>query len=418
MDRRHFLQSLGSAVAGTELLALNTALAAAPEPSASPGPSGGLAFLAAPVLINPASDGVSIVCVFNDRATGWVEYGETAELGHRCEPAGEGLRPVSDHLVFRLSGLQPGKPCYYRVHAAKVEFLAMEYVGSTARRGEEIVSPVRSFRTLDPGAPEISFTVWNDTHETVPTLERLIAMHREQPTDFLFWNGDVVNDIPSKQALLSQYFNPAGQEFAASVPYFFTRGNHDVRGAEARLLPQYLDGPQGAYYYTFRHGPVGCVVLDTGEDKPDNDPDYGGLASFEQYRTAQRQWLARAIEEPAFASAPIRIAFLHIPLVWEAPVPDHWKTIWHGHQGWITEDGSRKWHDLLVKAGIKLVISGHTHRYAWFPAHGDRPYGQLIGGGPKPEAATTISVKANAQELSFEVKDLTGKPVLQGSVSA
>ena len=64
------------------------------------------------------------------------------------------------------------------------------------------------------------------------------------------------------------------------------------------------------------------------------------------------------------------------------------------------------------------MISGHTHRYAWFPANETRPFGQLVGGGPKPEAAAAIIVKADARELSFEVRDLAGKSVLQGRVPA
>ena len=376
---------------------------------------GAFAFLAAPVLLNPAPDGVSIVCVFSAHAAGWVEYGDTETLGQRCDgtPA-DGLRPCADHLAFRLTGLRAGQRCFYRVHAAALGHADPAHT----QLGAEIVSETRSFRTLDPDAGEIRFTVWNDTHQTTPTLERLIAMHREQPTDFLFWNGDIFNDIPDEQTLLDQCFRPAGQAFADATPYFLTRGNHDVRGTEARLLPQYLNGPHGQFYYTFRHGPVGFLVLDTGEDKPDDDPAYAGLADFAAYRTAQQQWLAGAVKDPLFVTAPIRVAFLHIPMVWEAEIPEHWPKVWGGRKGWICEDGYHKWHDLLIQAGVKLVISGHTHRHAWFPAKADRPYGQLIGGGPQPEQAAAIIVTANARQLNFELRDLQGKTVLAGEVPA
>ena len=405
MTRRNLARKLGL-TAGTELLASTRALAATPEPVAP------LAFAAAPVLFNPAPDGVSILCVFKGLATGWVEYGETEVLGKRCDGDAGGLRPYNDHLTFRLDGLKPGQRCFYRAHAVKMRFNGAYDI----RRGEEIVSELRSFRTLDPGAGEASFTVWNDTHETTPTIERLAAMHREQPTDFLVWNGDVVNDLPDRQKLFDEYLNPGGQAFADSVPYFLNRGNHDVRGAGARLLPQFITGPEGRYYHAFRHGPLGCLVLDTGEDKPDGVPDYAGLATFDDYRTAQQHWLARAIKEPMFASAPIKVAFLHIPLFWEAALPDGWLETWGGFNGWVTEDGRRKWHDLLLQAGVKLVISGHTHHRAWFPANTDRPYGQLIGGGPTEGSATSIIVRANSRELRFEMKDLAGRNVLGDTV--
>ena len=95
-----------------------------------------------------------------------------------------------------------------------------------------------------------------------------------------------------------------------------------------------------------------------------------------------------------------------------------WHKIYGNYPGWICQDAYRKWHDLLVKAGVKLVISGHTHHHAWFPAREGRPYGQLIGGGPSPEAATAMVVKANAREIGFVVKNLAGNPLLQGSVPA
>lgn len=409
MNRRKFLHKVGAAAAGAKLLA-PTATAQVPAAPGAP-----FAFLAAPVLLNPAPDGVSVVCVFNAHATGWVEYGDTDALGRRCDGAvSDGLRPCGDHLVFRLAGLRPGQRYFYRVHASAL--------GATdafqTRLGEEIVSEPRSFRTLDPDADKIDFTVWNDTHENVPTLQRLIDLHLEQTPDFLFWNGDIFNDIPDKTALVGQCFHPAGLAFADATPYFVTRGNHDVRGVEARLLPQYVNGPRGQYHYTFRHGPVGFLVLDTGEDKPDDDPAYAGLADFAAYRTAQQQWLADAVKEPAFASAPIRVAFLHIPLVWEAEIPEHWPKVWNGHKGWITEDGFRKWNDLLTQAGVRLVISGHTHRHAWFPANASRPYGQLIGGGPQPDQATVIRVKADARQLSFEVRALDGTTLHEGVVTA
>ena len=33
-------------------------------------------------------------------------------------------------------------------------------------------------------------------------------------------------------------------------------------------------------YYAFRQGPVYCIVLDTGEDKPDSDIEYAGIPNM------------------------------------------------------------------------------------------------------------------------------------------
>ena len=45
------------------------------------------------------------------------------------------------------------------------------------------------------------------------------------------------------------------------------------------------------YYYSFNHGPVHIIVLDTGEDKADSHPVYAGLADFDKYRDSQAEWL-------------------------------------------------------------------------------------------------------------------------------
>jgi hypothetical protein len=201
----------------------------------------------------------------------------------------------------------------------------------------------------------------------------------------------VTNDIQDEAKFLEHYLSAGGLAYATSVPLFLGRGNHDIRGKLARKLPEYINGPEGEYFYTFRAGPVGAIVMDTGEDKPDDMPVYGGLNAFAEYRSRQRAWLQKAIENADFKNAKYKIAFLHIPLVWENAVPEDWWKVWNGHKGWICEDGKGKWEELLATAGIQLIISGHTHSWAWFAPNEKRKWAQLVGGGPKPEAATTIS---------------------------
>jgi hypothetical protein len=159
--------------------------------------------------------------------------------------------------------------------------------------------------------------------------------------------------------------------------------------------------------------------LDTGEDKPDDQLDYGGLNDFAAYRSLQRSFLMNAITDPAFASAPFRIILLHIPLFWDTEVPARWLTVWGKNaqgkinNGWICEDGRAKWHDLFVKARVDVIISGHTHKHAFFPGNDKHPYAQLIGGGPDPAQALSIIATATREELTFTLNDLDGKMVMQ-----
>jgi predicted phosphodiesterase len=367
------------------------------------------------VLTNPSPDGCTVTIAVNLPATGWVEYGPTESLGQRATGNINGLHPYRQRVLsFRITGLTPGQMCYYRVHAVAIDF-SQAY---SIHRGAQISSEIRSFRTLDPAAKQASFTVWNDTHENETTLNALMDSLRKSPTDFLMWNGDVCNHLDEEEQIIRQYINSAGRAFADQTPVFFNRGNHDVRGKVARQLAQYVPGPGNSCYYSFRHGPVAAIVMDTGEDKPDDSPAYAGLCGFAEYRTEQQKWLERAIEDPLFKSAPYRIAFLHIPLVWENPVSDNWKRMYGATRGWVCDDGYAKWHDLLVRAKIQLVISGHTHKYALFKPNDQRPYAQLIGGGPKPEAATTITGNADEKSLNIVMRDLAGKELIAHQISA
>ena len=57
------------------------------------------------------------------------------------------------------------------------------------------------------------------------------------------------------------------------------------------------------------------------------------------------------------------------------------------------------------------IQSGHTHRDAWIPADAKFPYGQLVSGGPKMEAARWIEGKADASGLTLVMRDLAGATV-------
>jgi len=410
MNRRSFLRGSAAALAAGKVLLAQSSSTARAAPATVPASRPALS---PPMLLNPSAAEVTVVCAVPGLCTGWVEYGIDQQLGQRADGAVHGLKPLSDRILrLPITGLTPGTRYWYRVCAMPVD-------ASTGRRGSLLLSEISSFRTLDPAADRGAFAVWNDTHEQKPTLEKLSAMLQADPVDFVVWNGDITNDIHSEAKIPAQFISPFGIPLADSVPMFYARGNHDTRGRDARRLPEYICGPQGRYHYAFRHGPVAALVLDTGEDKPDNHPSYRGLADFAALRTEQRRWLRQAIDDPAFRSAPFRVAFMHIPLVWEAPIPENWPKVWgSGIKGWICEDGLAKWHDLLVEAKVHVVISGHTHRPAWFAPKPGRPWGQLIGGGPKPDEATAIVVRADRNRMEFTVRNLKGEAVISQEITA
>lgn len=383
-NRRSFLASSG-------ILAAGLGAVQAADPVA-------FRLLSDPVLTNPAPDGVSVLWATSHPATGWVEYGETEKLGSKAAGDHQGLLPYDERAFkVRVADLKPGTKYFYRVHALRVDFRGPYDI--RPMKDEAVASDVHTFTTPSRDAKEVRFTVWNDTHENGETLRLLYAAHEKEPGDFLVWNGDQTNDITTETRMVDQFLAAGGKPFAASVPYYYVRGNHDVRGPGARHLSRFTDVPGGHYYYSFRRGPLGVLVLDTGEDKPDDHPVYGGLNGFAAFRAKQAEWLARAIESPEFKDARFKVLFCHIPLWW----------LREKEVGTYCLDGRKKWHDLLVKAGVQFVISGHTHEPAWMPAEKGRPYGQLIAGGPKPTGATYIRGHVTTDGMTLTQYKLGGK---------
>jgi predicted phosphodiesterase len=398
VNRRYFLKHVG---AGGLLAAAWPALA---QSASTEKPAAGLAFTTAPALQNPGPSAMTVAIGVNGPSTAWVEYGDSEQLGRVATGAQHGLNPF-DSLAhrIRLEGLRPGQRCFYRVHACPIDFRTAYDI----RRGEAVATGIHCFRTFDPAAREARFVVWNDTHENNATLAQLMAKTAPLPSDFLVWNGDVNNDNFREDRMVEHYLGAGGQPFTRETPLVFVRGNHDTRGPAARSLPRFLDLPGGRFYYSFRHGPLAGVVLDSGEDKPDSHKVYAGLGDFAAYFREQAAWLEAELKQPHIRKARFRVAFCHIPFWWE-------------DKGFASEaaDPRSAWHRLLAKARFAAVVSGHTHRHGLFLPNKHRPYAQMVGGGPKPDAATLIRGEVTARQLTLTMSDLSGRELAAWSALA
>ncbi len=390
MQRRDFLtRSLVTGLATGTL----TSTAGAEEKTVQGPAMGGAA-----VVSGPAPESLSILHPVRRPATGFLEIAVGDEPFRRVDAEDDGLLAFAEHVLkFRVPPLPAGAQVKYRVTVVPIDYQnAYKIV-----RGEPETSAERTFRTLDPAARETRFVVWNDTHENQETIAAVHSQTAPLKPDFLLWNGDQTNDIYSPAKMSNQYLAPGGLAISAEWPLAYVRGNHDVRGPAARHLPEFTGTPEDRFYYWFRSGPVAAVVLDTGEDKIDEHPVFGGLAAFAAMRERQTRWLAEVIKEPGFRQAPYRILFCHIPLFWthESPAEGPWNSSALCRDAWVP---------LLTQAGVQLIVSGHTHRHAWLPANGDRAIGQLVGGGPKTAAATFIEGHAGPERCRLTMRDLKG----------
>lgn len=408
LPRRSFL---GLLPASALSLQLSERVANGSEPAAG---SGAPLITSPPVVQHPSSDGFTVHFAVSALATGWVEWGWSADrLDHTAVAAHHGLVRASDLALsvrVRLDAeVAPNKPVYYRVVAQPLAYKTAYQL----ERGESVVGEVRRLRLPSAGADRLTIAIVNDTHENQPTLDALHDRVAAVDPDILVWNGDTCNDFDAKDDPMQIVLNPKrdiANGWAAERPLLFVPGNHDVRGQRARELSAGLSGwpdqSELPYNFALRLGSIALVGLDTGEDKPDAHPVFAGTAAYEPYREQQAAWLKTVVKRPEIAEAPIRLAVCHIPL---RGLPGHNDgTTLEGFASY-SGMGAKLWLPILREARFAAVISGHLHQHRIDDPTETESVMQVVGGGPRPEGATLTIVHADSDTAEVRVEDLAGK---------
>jgi hypothetical protein len=339
---------------------------------------------------------MTVVCHTNRPAVAEVEYGEGGQFDVVAMTSRHGLidNDRTSHVI-RLDGLRPGTTYSYRVVLREFAGYEKQHI---VRWGPTVASEAARFTTLDSQAAAYTFAVVSDIHENAKRLDTLLARLDWEEVPFVVFNGDMVNDFMSLDQPFTGFLDVA--RFAARIPFVYVRGNHDVRGRYARRLDEYFPTDGGRAYYSFDHGPVHFVVLDSGEDKVDTHEYYNGLVAFEPYRRQQARWLAADLAGAAARSAKFRVVLSHIP-------PD-------GAEGFAIQDVRAAWHDIAVQGGVDLWLSGHVHRYLNLDPTPDRnPYRLVLGA---PDTIITVGVTRDA--LTLAVTRETGEVLGTATVGA
>jgi predicted MPP superfamily phosphohydrolase len=303
-------------------------------------------------------------------ATSWVEYGKTQQRGSRAIHSESGMIDVNPGVQkVVLTGLEPGTRYFYRVASREVKL----HQAYKVIYGDTLFSDLYSFTTPSSTTEHFSFLAFNDIHSKPEFVSEVVR--REKEFNFAMLNGDILGDINSEDDISKYMLIPLSKYFASNKPFFLTRGNHETRGAAARSLGKYIDTPNGKYYYSFNYGNACFIVLDCGEDKPDQNPEYFGLADFDNYRMDEAEWLAMEVQRPEFKNAKYKIVCLHMPITLE-PSADN-------PSGHGMRDCSEKFAPILSNAGVDLLLSGHTHQYSIIkPQKGLTSYPVIVGGAP------------------------------------
>jgi len=354
---------------------------------------------AGPYLQFSGENEMTIRWITNSPCYSWVEYGiQLDKLIQKAESISDGLVDANQTAnAITLKDLLPGRDYYFRICSKTIEKFEPYHVTF----GEEFTSPVYSTKAITKQMEKVSFLVFNDIHDRPESFAHLTQFKESNQTDFVLLNGDIMGHIDDEEQIVKSVIQPLS-EGERKTPFVYSRGNHETRGKFARQLPSYFNKSSDGYYFSFIAGPVYCIVLDSGEDKEDNDKEYFGLVSFDSYREKQTHWLKKETQKKAFKKAKYKVVFSHIPPFYSGSR--------HG-----TMHCRELWADVLNDAKIDMLISGHTHKYGIHPANEDHHYPIVIGGGPKDGTRTLIEVNATRQQLTLKLMDDQGK--VQGEIN-
>jgi acid phosphatase type 7 len=326
-------------------------------------------------------DGVNVIWGTNMRSISWVDFGPDEGLGSSAQEQADGLKVTGDRIqgVFLPLPYLTGDLFLQ----AKVEGVRSIYPINAVKAGTAQSEVVHV--TLPARGDELSFVAFSDLHERSKNYARLEKQIDWKQMDFVIQLGDLVNHTADagqvEQSILSM---PTG---GLNLPRAFVRGNHETRGDAARSLGEWLLPPDGNYYYTFRVGDAFFIVLDSGEDKPDDHIEYSGLVDFTAYDQVQAAWLENVFASPEYQQAGYHIVLVHRPP--NTPVAEQFAPV-------MSQVTSRE--------DIQLVMSGDSHIAGIFPPEETGlPFTVANCGGSEVDdmAAVTVHIRNNGIEVTI-----------------
>ena len=291
-----------------------------------------------PLLLDVSATSVVVEWMTDNDADGSVRYGEHA-LDHTALATHDGLLDVGTFHRVVIDGLEPGHSYRYQVASRRVVAVKPYW----PERGNTVQGGIHRFTTLNAARAVARFAVITDTHENVARIHTLLGAIGKTPEDFVAHLGDTVNWAASQQQFKDVFLAPTAEDLGSGTPLLYVHGNHEYRGPFARELGPYLHAQDGRYDYVRDDGPLHLIVVDTGEDKPDDTNVYAGLNDLRDYRREGLVRFGAALAAARTRSAPFTVVLGHQP---------DW--------GWTGGDNA-KWTQLANAAHVDLFIAGHLH---------------------------------------------------------
>ncbi len=352
-----------------------------------------LIFRTQPYLQNPVDGGITVTWLTNTPTYSWVEYGTDSTNLTKAHTLVDGQVISNNHLhKIRLNNLALGEKYYYRICSKEI----LSYGAYHKDFGHTAQSPLYSFELPEHEQKDFTAIIFNDLHQRYKTLQAFYDNLDNTDFDFVIFNGDCIDD-PANQAQAIGSISRLNEIVGAhTTPVFYLRGNHEIRGAYSIELRELFDYVGDKTYGAFNWGDTRFVMLDCGEDKPDNHWVYYGLNDFTQLRLDQVDFLKTELNSKEFKKAQHKLLVHHIPVFGATDDYQPCFDLWSG---------------LLNKAPFNLAINGHTHQYLFHPKGSidNESYPVYVGGGYSPEDATAIIITKKGDQMNARIINTKGE---------
>ncbi len=339
-------------------------------------------------LSTPTS--VNVMFQTNSVSHCWVEFGTDTLHTQRARTLLDGQEVCYDiENNIQLKNLQPGTRYFYRVCATEI-LLKQAY--ATHFAGDTLRTPFYSFQTPDTkNNGDFVCAIFNDLHESKETYDALLQLMENEGINpkFVIFNGDCLPEPTNREHALRMIHALADPINGAERPIIFLRGNHEIRNCYSAGMHHQIGYYNDKTYSAFTRGNTRFVLLDCGEDKPDDSDVYAGLNDFTQLRLDQVDFLKQELKSKNFKQAKHRVLISHIPVFGNT---DKYRPCLD------------LWGPLLKKAPFDVAIGAHTHQAAFHPEGTDGcQFPVYVGGGPSVKKGTVSILTLKNGKFSMRV---------------
>lgn len=333
----------------------------------------------------------SVVFSTSDFGTGYVEYTYGGKEYKVYDENGGRLN--SDSKIHSINiPYEHLDNNNYKIGSVRV----VEQYSYGSRTGKEVVSDEYTFTPVS--GDDATYLVISDWHTEIQRVYDAVSHMGEY--DALILMGDASPGVDFEEEVIRNIVEFAGKLSEGTMPVLYVRGNHETRGEYAGKILSALG--LESFYYTANIGNCSFVVLDSGEDKDDSHPEYGGMTDYNTYRSEMIEWLKKTeIENDKV------IALSH---AWQ--ISDVEKEL--SEEGWNEID----------RLGAKLMISGHSHDCRLLGANENEQkmlnaHPGITGymdGGNQNDKYVASKMTLSAENIYIEAYDNHGEKVFEHSI--